>query len=365
MEQAAEKQESAEERLGSGDAKAAAEEQQEAVDNLEAALKELEKEKRRIESLPPEALQQLAKDQRRTRDKTMELLEEMKKSPPTKSADDAGGEDGQPPSNPGEQQTGEAADAMKDAAEKMEQNDGQQAQKKQKQAKEKLREAMEEIEERLAQLREETREEKLARLESRFAEMLDRQRSASITTIELDDRKSNLSHVRRRDEVLVLRLATEEAEIAELSRQARDLLIEDGTSVVFPEVVLDLQSDLDSVADLLQQQRTGQYTQLVQREIESTIEDLIDALKKAQKEGDGGGGGGGGGGGKQPLLKKSAELKVLRIRQKRLNRRTAKIDSLRKNSDIGDELGKEIDNAAAAQRKILEMTEAIMESAEE
>ena len=98
-------------------------------------------------------------------------------------------------------------------------------------------------------------------------------------TIELDDKRSNLGKIRRHDQLLLLRLATEEGQIKELGQQAYDLLIEDGTSVVFPEVVSDLKSDLEKVSEMLQEEKTAQYTQLVQKEIETTIEDLIDALK--------------------------------------------------------------------------------------
>ena len=128
--------------------------------------------------------------------------------------------------------------------------------------------------------------------------MLDRQQVASVMTIELDDKKTNLGQLRRRDQLIILRLASEELEIKELSQQAYDLLLEDGTSSVFPEVVFDLQADLEHASEMLQKERTDQYTQLVQKEIETAIEDLIDALKEAQKKG-----GGGGGGGNQPNLR--------------------------------------------------------------
>ena len=68
-----------------------------------------------------------------------------------------------------------------------------------------------------------------------------------------------------------------------------------------------------------------------------------------------------GGGGDQPLLKKSAELKVLRIQQMRLNRRTKKVEQLRGQEDLEKLLDQEAMNAAQLQAKLLEMTERIME----
>jgi len=117
----------------------------------------------------------------------------------------------------------------------------------------------------------------------------------------------------------------------------------------------------------LTEEKTASYTQLVQKEIEATIEDLVDALKKAKEdEKDGGGGGGGEGSGgeqsEQPLLKKSAELKVLRIQQLRLNRRTKNIEKLKGQPGVDDGVvTKEIESAAELQQKLVEMTDQIME----
>ena len=359
LEDSSKSQQRAEEKLGSGKPADAKRQQEKALDELEKALSELEKEKRRIESLPPEILEQLAKEQRRNRDKTMDIVKAMEKAPQGKKSEDDGGGDGQKQKQPGQEQMEQAGDAQQKAADNMQQNDSDQAQEEQKQAEKKMEKALEEIEERLSQLREETNEEKLARLEGRFREMLDRQNIASVMTIEIEDKRSNLGQVRLRDELLILRLATEELEIRELGQQAYDLLLEDGTSIVFPEVVQDLRAELASAADLLQAQKTDPYTQLVQKEIETTIQDLLDALKKSQ-QGKKDGGGGGGGGGKQPLLKKSAELKILRMRQRRLNRRTKKLEIMREQPAMEEAVEKEIIDAAAMQKKIIEMTDNIL-----
>ena len=359
LEESSKSQQRAEEKLGSGKPADAKRQQEKALGELEKALSELEKAKRRIESLPPEILEQLAKEQRRNRDKTMDIVKAMEKAPQAKKSENDEGGKGQQPQQPGQQPMEQAGQAQQKAADNMQQNDSDQAQEQQKQAEKKMEQALEEIEERLSQLREETNEEKLARLEARFRKMLDRQNIASVMTIEIEDKRSNLGQIRLRDELLILRLATEELEIRELGQQAYDLLLEDGTSIVFPEVVQDLRTELASAADLLQAQKTDAYTQLVQKEIETTIQDLLDALKKIQQEKKGGGGGGGGGG-KQPLLKKSAELKILRMRQRRLNRRTKKLEIMREEPAMMEAVEKEISDAAAMQKKILEMTDNIL-----
>ena len=118
------------------------------------------------------------------------------------------------------------------------------------------------------------------------------------------------------------------------------------------------------MANLLESERTDQLTQLLQKDIEGTLEELLEALKDAQKSG--GGGGGGQGGGKQPLLKKSHEYKILKYRQLRINRRTTQLDRIRNEQDAqqhagDDQLEKEIEKTAEEQAKLLELTEDIME----
>ena len=368
LDQAQKEQAKAEEKLGSGKPEDAAKNQAEAKKNIDKAKAELEKEKRRIESLPKEALEKLAEDQRRLRDKALEVVAKMEKAKKSKpDSDQQASQEEQ--SDPGEQAMKEAGEAQKQAADAMKNDDSEEAGKKQQKAQRKMKKAIDEIEERLAQLKDETREEKLARLESRFKEMLERQRTTSAMTTEIQDRRSVLEGLQHRDQLVLLRLANNEAEINESAQQAYDLLLEDGTSVVFPEVVADLQLQLINASELLTDEKTSSYTQLVQKEIESTIEDLVDALKKAKddkkKEDEGGGGGGDGGGGEQqdqPLLKKSAELKVLRMQQMRLNRRTRSIEKLRGQPDVDDEVvPREIKSAAELQQKLVEMADQILE----
>lgn len=359
LQKASDSQQAAEEKLGSGKPEEAKAMQAEAVEQLSKALSELEKEKRRIESLPPEVLEQLAREQRRSRNKSLDLIRKMKESPTGKQPD--GQPESQAGQQPGQQQMQEASDAQGQAGKSLEDGDSDSANQQQQQAEKKMEEALEEIEDRLSQLREETNEEKLARLEGRFREMLDRQKIATIMTTEIDDKRLSLGRMGRRDQLLILRLATEELDIRELGQQAYDLLLEDGTSQVFPEVVQDVRTDLATVAEMLQQSRTDRYTQLVQKEVETAIADLIDALEEVKKKNEGGGGGGGGGGGKQPLLRKSAELKILRMRQQRLNRRTRRLEIMRDDPKMIEAINKEVGVAAEIQKKILEMAENLMQ----
>ena len=332
---------------------------------MERAENELKKERRRIASLPPEAFEQMAQEQRRTRDKAMELIKKMAEMPAAKKEDGSGNQQaGQQGGKPGEQNMNQAGQNMEQAAKNLQDADPQKAERQQREAEAQLQKALDEIEERLNQLREETKEEKLARLESRFKEMLQRQVVASVMTTEIEDKKINLKQLRRRDQLMMLQLATEEDEISELAQQAYELLLEDGTSIAFPEIVQDLRLDLASCSELLQKEETGLLTQLVQKEIESTLRELLESLQEEKKDNKSqGGGGGGGGGGEQPLLKKSAELKLIRSKQRRLNRRTQGIDRLRNNGaeNLAKNLEQELDRMSDLQAKLLEMVEKINE----
>lgn len=364
LEQAAEHQRQAEERLGSGRAEDAQSDQQQAIEELEKARNELDKERRRLASLPPEAFEQMAREQQRLRDKALDLNKQMAEAP--KPQADPDNPDASPSDQqPGQQSMQQAGEAMKQAQGDLQNKDAKPAERKQQLAEKKLDEALEEIEERLEQLRDETREEKLKALEARFREMLDRQRVATVVTTELNDKKSNLGKLQRRDELTMVRLATEEMEISELGQQAYDLLLEDGTSEVFPEIVQDLREDLTHVSQLLDAGETSQLTQLIQRDIEAVLIDLLDALEESKQQNESNGGGGGGGGqGNQPLLKLSAELKILRSAQRRLNRRTIQIDTIRRNEvadDVEQRLADELNNLAEFQRRLLEMTDEIIQ----
>jgi hypothetical protein len=148
------------------------------------------------------------------------------------------------------------------------------------------------------------------------------------------------------------------------AQQALDIILDDGTSVVFPDVVEQLRDDLITVGGLLGDNlRTDGYTQTMQHEVEVTLEELIEALQKAQKQKDSeGGGGGGGGGGNEPLLPSSAELKLLRAAQLRVNRRTESLEQARPAEGEFDLVLKdEVRKVSERQADIGEMTLKILE----
>ena len=204
---------------------------------------------------------------------------------------------------------------MQKGSEDLKNENPEDAAKDQEQAVKDLEKALQEIEERLAQLREEMQLERLARLEARFREMLARQQRVTLGTAVLDKKKAESPEnaLGRRDRLTLKTYVEEELALGEMSHQAMEIIIEDGTSVVFPRVVAQLRDDFERVSGMLGEERTGGYTHVLQKEIEQTLEELIEALEKAQQQKQAGQGGQQGGGGNpnennEPLLPNSAEL---------------------------------------------------------
>ncbi|MGV3607600.1 MAG: hypothetical protein ACO1RA_14430 [Planctomycetaceae bacterium] len=348
---AAQQQKQAEQSLDKGKAKQAAEQEQGALAQLERALAELKKEEQRIVSLPKEQLKKMAAQQDQLREKTAELEKQMKESAKSSGKPNAGGSK----SPPGEKSLGDSQKSMQDASKELGEDDASDAERKQRQAKRELEKALEEIEERLNQLREETQIEKLAKLEARFRDMLSRQQKLTQDTRGLEERRKGGEKLSR---MVYPPLTRDERQLAESAQQAVDILLEDGTSIVFPDVVEQLRDDLLTVAKLLDSKRTDSYTLGMQEEIEDQLEELILALEKAQeqKEAQGGGGGGGGGGGNESLLPNSAELKLLRLAQMRVNRRTRSLDAAREEGGLDDTLKQEVHAISERQSELSEMT---------
>jgi hypothetical protein len=130
---------------------------------------------------------------------------------------------------------------------------------------------------------------------------------------------------------------------------------------VLPELVQVLIDQLQVVAGHLQNDRTGPLTQLLQQEIESALQDLLESLEESRDENQQGGGGGGGGG-DQPLLKLSAELKMLRAAQFRLHRKTQQLDAIKRSQPAEEKaVDREIQDLSGQQQKLQVMAEQLME----
>jgi hypothetical protein len=147
-----------------------------------------------------------------------------------------------------------------------------------------------------------------------------------------------------------------EARIGQTADRISDMLDQDGSSVVFGAVLLDLQQGLSNVVIQVGQEEIGVSTQEMQREIEKMIEELLAALEES----------------KdppppppppkdsppqpppppppQPLIAIVEELRLLRAKQIRVNQRTAAVQSQEAPKAA------ELQRVADQQRKIHDIT---------
>jgi len=197
---------------------------------------------------------------------------------------------------------------------------------KQDRAIDELEQAQRELEEVLQQLRQEEREETLRDLESRFRDMLAKQRPINDETMALD--QFGRENFTRAQHLQLAELAADERALSEQATACLHILDEEGTTIAFPRVVGQLAEDMSTVAERLAGAEVGVVTQTIEQEIVDTLEQLLAAVKKMQQEneqqqlqsanlpaGD------------TPLLPPSAELKLLRASQERVNTRTLAIES--------------------------------------
>ncbi len=243
---------------------------------------------------------------------------------------DASPQSGQPgqsgqsssPAAPGTQNVQQAQQHMDQAADQLGQQQAGEAQQQQQKAIEQLEQALRELQETLEQLRREQQEEILRGLESRFRAMLTRQTAVNEGTVALES-KGPAAWVHA-DELQLAGFAQEQTALGREAADALYILREEGTAIVFPQIVEQLRDDMQTSADLLRERDTGQVTQAVQAEIAATLEELIEAVEQMRRQLSEGNAPSDPSPGQQgaPLLPDSAELKLLKACQVRVNRHT-------------------------------------------
>ena len=122
-------------------------------------------------------------------------------------------------------------------------------------------------------------------LEERFLKMLAPQKGLSKKTIDLDGDLAGKDGPDRAEKQTLADLSSGEDDLADQSDEAMELLREEGSTVVFPQVVEEMKKEMLLVSARLTSTRTGEYTQAGQTEIEITREQLIDALRTTQEHG--------------------------------------------------------------------------------
>lgn len=224
-----------------------------------------------------------------------------------------------------------AQQRMKEADAKLKEAQRQGAVEKQEEAIRQLQSAKAELEEILRQLREEEIERVLAMLEARFRKMLQMQEEVYEGTVRLD--KVPQPERTHNHEIEASRLSGKETQIVVEIDKALLLLRDDGSAMAFLEASEQMRDDMQQVVERLAQVKLGQVTQNIEEDILAALKEMIEALKKAQKD--------------QaarktppgqtpppgqpqdpPLVDVLSELKMIRALQMRVNTRTARITKM-------------------------------------
>ena len=330
---------------------------------MQKALNDLEEERNRVAGIDPEDLEGLKEGKKETADKTAQLSQNIDEE--NKSDEDSNQQ--QDPLKEGQEK---AQDAIDSAKEKMDSASGQLAQGKpgqaaqqQKDAIEDLNRARDEIDKQLDELQQQEKMEALVQLEQMFSEMLEKQRQGSSKVLVLDEkRKIQDGRLKRADRIELRSVEILERKLSEKSEEAVNLLNDEGSSVVVRNVVEGMQNDLLAIADMVDGNETGAFVQRSQKEVELTLQELIDAVKIAQKmeeqkqdqqnqqqnqqnqQNQ-----------QQNLLPPSAELKLLRLTQLRINRRTVDFEMQLNNEEVkNDVLKRQVNEVTILQKKVTE-----------
>ncbi len=374
LDQAANRMQATKDAMAKGDRAAAASSADDAKKRLEQALEQLKartkkemEERRKAAPLPNQAEAQKA-----TGEATRKLSQEMDgQSAAGASEQQDGGQGGGSPGQgegspkppaPGAEEVRAAVPFQEDAAKKLGQNDPAKAVEDQQKALEKLEQARGQLEQSLEQLRREQQEELLIALEGRFKAMLVRQLECNKTTDRLD--AAGRDRWKRRDQLELAETAQQQAWVAEEADKALYILTEEGTTVVFPQVVEHLRDDAREAAQFLTAADTGQAVRDLQASIAATLQELIDAVEKKQTEIDGSPGDGQDNQqDSQPLLPGSAELKLLLSCQLRVNESTRAVQKEAARPDVDPaRLAVDQEKVARRQQQVHEMAKAMHES---
>jgi hypothetical protein len=225
---------------------------------------------------------------------------------------------------------------MREAQRRLEEAKRGDALEEQEKAREDLEKAKAELEEILRQLREEEIERMLAMLEGRFRKMLETQIRIYESTVAMN--RIPLAERDRQVDIRAGKLAFEERKLVLDADRAYQLLVEEGSSIAFPETVDLMREDMEQVSSRLAQTKIGTITQGVEEDIIRALEEMIEALQKAQQEMEEQKPQDGeppppGQPQDQPLVDQIAELKMIRALQLRVNTRTQRYSRLLDNED--------------------------------
>jgi len=219
---------------------------------------------------------------------------------------------------------------MREAEQKIEKSQRRDARKEQEKAIEELETARAELEEILRQMREQEVERLLVQLEARLRGML-RVEKGVLAGVEKLSAEPPAAEDRQR-QLEAVRLGREQAAVGLDATRALTLVRDDGSAVAIPEALEQVRDDAAAAAGRLGRGDAGATTRGIVQDIVASLEEMLAALEKAQRQQQARQKGAAGGRpaepGEQPLVDKLSELKMIRALQMRVNTRTKRFSQL-------------------------------------
>ncbi len=314
----------------------------------------------------------LADQQAGVAQSTNKLAEQVKTSQGAdgKSSDakSENGEESKSPSSPPkessenspEDRLDAARQRMNEAEAKLREAQRQNASDKQEEAIRELELAKAKFEEILRQLREEEILRTLVMLEARFRKMLDMQNEVYEGTVRLDrvpEKQRTHDH-----EIEAGRLGARQSQIVVEVDKALLLLRDDGSAAAFIEAAEQIREDMRMIGERLAKVEVGAMTQAVEEEVIAALKEMIESLKKAQKDQESkktppGQSPPPGQPQEPPLVDMLAELRMIRALQMRVNVRTERYSKLIDGEQAStEEMIAAVRQLAERQRRIQQIT---------
>jgi hypothetical protein len=214
-----------------------------------------------------------------------------------------------------------AAESMRSAADRLGQQKATDAAAAEQDALDEMQQALDELDESLRQVRREEMEETLDALEARLRALLSGEREVRDQVAAVASQPSN--GPTRIEQLQLSAAATQQRELEEDCEAALRILTDEGTTVVVPSLMRQLAADMNQVARRLADGDASDATRALLDQIIATLEELLAAVELKRDEltqqdqdtGDNRGQ-------VPPLLPRSAELRLLRGAQVRINERT-------------------------------------------
>ena len=258
------------------------------------------------------ALRRIERLQRQTQEKAEQLQRDMQ--PKDRAA----------PPTPGQKQVGQSAERMQSAADRLGEGQPDSAQRKQQESIEQLQQALDELDDALRQVRREEIEETLTALEHRFRSLLTREQDVRDVVVALDAKGAE--QWKRTDELQLAAAVKTQQQVVQDCQVALRILEGEGSTVILPELVRQLAADMQAVAQRLDRADTSEPTRVLLADIIALLEEIVGAIEAKRNEEPQDEQGQPQEGGQQDrpmsLLPPSAELKLLRSSQVRVNERT-------------------------------------------